>query len=360
MTATPSAWRGNRNKILVGIAATAIVIAVSMGFISLFPFPTFTGWVSYFLMSLIPMEIVASVTWGAQHPRFAGDRKQPVKGLLLILVCLVAAVVVATVQFVTIGGRVSPPAPMLIQCTILSVIVTFWLAIMWGGWPFTKIIKNPTQAGLALLVACYLLTDVLFHISFDYSFMKDAPVYVASLDPHGLFNAWNALVFCLAAITVMFLSLNFDLWPFTQSAALMRQPVLGIVWTAAALVLGGLCFYISVVRLDMDVVTFMVHVPVPFIFGTIIVLNMLQGSLFGELKQPLKGVLNTLASAAIGSVLALGYGIVAPVVTGRLKPGPPSYDFEIWLASSLLAVTFPFLIFHAEFFKFWPLQRTDR
>jgi len=359
MTPTPFAWRGTRNKVLVGIAATAIVIVVSLGFVSLFSFPTFTGWVSYFLMCLIPMEIVASVTWGAQHPRFAGEQKQPAKGVLLILVCLAAGVVVAAVQFGAMGGRVSPPAPMLIQCTILSVIVTFWLAIMWGGWPFRKIIKNPTQAGVALLVACYVLNDLLFRIFFDYGFMKGAPVYVAALDPHGLFNAWNALVFCLAALTVMFISLNFDLWPFTKSAALMRQPVLGIVWTAAALALGGLGFYISVVWLNMDVVTFMVRVPVPFIFGTIIVLNMLQGSLFGALKQPAKGVLNTLASAVIGSVLALGYGVVAPVVTGRLKPGPPSYDFEIWLASSLLAVTFPFLIFHAEFFKFWPLQRTD-
>ena len=49
------------------------------------------------------------------------------------------------------------------------------------------------------------------------------------------------------------------------------------------------------------------------------------------------------------------YGALAPVVTGTLNSGPPPYDFEIWLASALLSVTFPFLIFYAEFFKFWPL-----
>jgi hypothetical protein len=32
---------------------------------------------------------------------------------------------------------------------------------------------------------------------------------------------------------------------------------------------------------------------------------------------------------------------------------------EIWLASALLAVTFPFLIFFAEFFKFWPAGRSE-
>jgi hypothetical protein len=39
-----------------------------------------------------------------------------------------------------------------------------------------------------------------------------------------------------------------------------------------------------------------------------------------------------------------------------VRPGPPTYDFEIWLASALLSVTFPLLIFYAEFFQFWPLS----
>jgi hypothetical protein len=109
--------------------------------------------------------------------------------------------------------------------------------------------------------------------------------------------------------------------------------------------------------MGMDVVAFMVRVPIPFIFGTIIVLNMMHGSLFGKLAQPLKGVLNVVASAVIGVALAQVYGLLAPVVTGAVKPGPPSYDFEIWLASALLAVTFPFLIFYAEFFRMWPLHK---
>jgi hypothetical protein len=53
------------------------------------------------------------------------------------------------------------------------------------------------------------------------------------------------------------------------------------------------------------------------------------------------------------------YRALAPSVTGTLPSGPPTYDQEIWLASALLAVTFPFLIFFAEFFKFWPLGKSD-
>ena len=95
----------------------------------------------------------------------------------------------------------------------------------------------------------------------------------------------------------------------------------------------------------------MVRVPVPFIFGTIVVLNMLQGSLFANYQQPMKGILNVVAVVVIGQVAVATYGALAPMVTGPVAPGPPTYDFEIWLASALLSVTFPLLIFYAEFFS---------
>lgn len=339
---------------LLGIVATALVMAVALGFISLFSFPVFTGWVAYFLLCTIPMQIITAVTWGSS-PGFVAGRQQPAKGLALTLATLVVGMAVTAVTHAVIGGGISPPTPMLAMCAIVSVVITFWAAIMWGGWPFTTLIKNPVAAGLTMLVACYLVNYALFRIFFDYGFMQGAPVYVAAQDPHGLFPAWNALVFYLSCLSAMFLLLNFDLWPLTTLPGVMRQPVLGAVWTLIAVVLGGIAFYVGVVVLSMDVVDFMVRVPVPFIFGSIVVLNMLQGSLFASQQQPTKGVLNVIAVVAIGQVLSRLYGSLAPVVTGPVLPGPPTYDFEIWLASALLSVTFPFLIFYAEFFKFWPL-----
>jgi hypothetical protein len=343
----------------LGVASTLLIVAISLGFISLFDFPRFSGWVAYYLLCLIPMEIVVGITWSANQPGFAAKRSQPYKGALLTLLCLAVGAVVAAVQFATIGGRVSPPPPMAAMCGIVSVVITFWAAIMWGGWPFTTLIKNPIAAGLAMLLSCYIVNYILFRIFFDYAFMRDAPVYVPGLDPHGLFNAWKALVFYVTATAVMFLMLNFDLWPLTKSPGLMKQPVLGLVWTLVVLVVTALVFYLGVEVMAMDPVAFMVKVPIPLIFGTIVVLNMLQGSLFGKTEQPLKGVLNFIAAVLAGSVLAMAYGALAPTVTGALKTGPPGYDFEIWLASALLSVTFPFLIFYAEFFKMWPLRRVE-
>jgi hypothetical protein len=344
----------------LGIVAAVLIMTVSMGFITLFDFPTFAGWVSFLMICFIPMEIVVGITWGCGLPGFAAARNQPAKGALLILVTLVIGAIVAALHFPTVGGGISPPTPMLAMCLITSVLTTFWLAIMWGGWPFNKLIKNPIAAGLTMLAAAYLINYLFFRTFFNYGFMQGIPPAMAALDPHGLFNAWNAMVFYITVIGIMFWDLNFDLWPFTLFPALMQQPVLGIVWTITNLVFGGLVFYIGVGLLQMDVVNFMIRVPIPFIFGTIIVLNMLEGSLFGKFSQPLKGLLNATASAVVGTVLSLIYGALAPVVTGAVKAGPPTYDFEIWLASALLAVTFPFLIFYAEFFKMWPLYRAEQ
>jgi hypothetical protein len=186
--------------------------------------------------------------------------------------------------------------------------------------------------------------------------MKGAPVYNAALDPGGMFNASSATVFYVTCVAVMFLVLHFDLWPLTLSGAVMKQPVLGIVWTALALAVGGAAYYIGTDVLAMDPMLFLVRVPVPFIFGTIVVLNMLHNSTFASLQQPVKGIANTIAAAAVGTGLAMMYGAIAPTVTGVLNIGPPANDFERWLASALLGVTFPFLIFYAEFFKMWPLM----
>lgn len=342
-----------------GILVTVFVIALSLGFISLFSFPTFSGWVAYYLQCTIPMQIIAGVTWKCKLPEFAARQTQPMKGLLLTLVTVIAGSVVAVVYQAVPGGNITPPTPMLMQCTILSVAVTFWISIMWDGWPFRALIRNPAISGIVQLIACYAVTYGLFRVFFNYNFMKDSTVYVAALDPHGMFNAWNALVFAVTALSVMFLMLHFELWPLSKSTTVMKQPILGLAWTAIALILAAAVYCTGVNVMKMDVVKFLVSVPIPFIFGTIVTLNMLQGSLFEKWKQPMKGLWSACAAALIGTGLASLYSALAGIVAGKLHAGPPAYDFEIWLASSLLAVTFPFLVISAVFFDFWPIKQNE-
>lgn len=299
------------------------------------------------------------VIWGMKQPGFAAETSQPLRGILFSLIALVTGVVVVLAHWTIVGTNVSPPTPIFTQCMIASVVIMFCMAIMWGGWPFTALIKNPIAAGVAMLVACYAINYIFFRIFFNFDFLRGAPVYVPAQDPHGLFSGWTSVVFYVTAITVMFLSLCFDLWPFTKFPSLMKQPVLGIVWTSVALIIGGAAYYIAVDVLKMDQVAFMVEVPIPFLFGTIFMLNMLQGSVFAKFNQPLKGVLNAICAAVFGNLFALMYRAFTPVVTGKLDAGPPSYQSEIWLASALLSVTFPFLVAYADFFTMWPLQRAN-
>lgn len=337
----------------LGLVSSAAVMAVSLAVISLFDFGAFAGPVAFFMLGLIPMQIVVAVLWGAS-PAFAARLPQPTKGLVLILATVAASLVLSPLVLRLVGEGVSPPGPIPSHFVIAVVPTTFWLAIMFGGWPFTTLTSNPIVSGLMVLVAAYILTYLIFRVFFDYTFLEGAPVYLASA-PRGMFNAVNALVFYVTALAGMFLVLCFDLWPLTTSPAVMRQPVLGIVWTLVALLVSGIAMNIGVGAMGMDPMVFLTRVTAPFIFGTIIVLNMLQGSVFATMTQPVKGVMNAVAAAAIGSALALLYRMVSPAVTGALASGPPGYEQEVWLANALLSVTFPFLIFHAAYFGFWPL-----
>ena len=99
------------------------------------------------------------------------------------------------------------------------------------------------------------------------------------------------------------------------------------------------------------------RVPIAVIFGTILVLNMCQNSLF-RMTQPTKGVMNVLFSAVIGSVLMIGYQQLQVALSGPLPPGPEPFQreqFQVWTANAMLSVTFPFLVFYAAYFGFWPL-----
>lgn len=338
---------------LLGTLATAIAIAVSLAFISLFEFATFAGTVSFFLLCLIPTQIVMVVIWGAKVP-FAPGLGQPGTGIVLLTINLLIGALLTPLVLQVVGEGISPPGPVPSHFAIIAVPTTFCLAIMFGGWPFTAVIRNRVAAGLGLLATSYAITFVLFRTFFGYGFLEGTPADLTSA-PDGPFNAVMALVFDVTCLAVMFLVLCFDLWPFTRWPRLMKQPVLGIAWTLVALAAGGALMYAGIGVMGADPMIFLTRVSVPFIFGSIIVLNMLQGRLGSGLAQPLKGLANATAALAIGVALASIYGRLAPVVTGSLPSGPPGYEYEIWLANALLSVTFPFLIYLAAFFAYWPI-----
>ena len=339
---------------LLGIIGTVLIMVMSFAFISLFAWPTFAGWVSYAMMCAIPATILIGAVWKSEVPAGIARQGQPLSGALYLALTAALASVVGLVHYLTVGGGVSPPTPVLIQTIIVSVVVAFWLSVMWAGWPFV-LIRNRVTAGLSLLIGIYAVNAVLFRVFFSYDFLRGAPFYRADLDPHGAFNGWDATVFAVTCLSVMFLLAHLDLWPLSRFPRLMRQPVLGLVWTVIALVIGGGLFMLATSGLGIDAPVFLVRVPIPFIFGSVVLLNMLQGSVFARFTQPLKGLLGAITAIIVGNLLAFGYTLLMPTLTGHLASGAPSNDAEVWLANALLAVTFPFLAFHVDFFQRWPL-----
>jgi hypothetical protein len=131
---------------LQGVLATILVLVVALLFISLFTWPIFEGWVSYSLMCAIPASIVIGAVWKAGVPRGIARQVQPVRGPLYLGLTAAVAAVVAFAHWYTRGGAISQPVPMAIQTIIVSVVVAFWLAIMFGGWPSSS---SPTASSPA-------------------------------------------------------------------------------------------------------------------------------------------------------------------------------------------------------------------
>ena len=340
---------------VLGLVASAIGIVLALAFISLFDFPTFAGPVAFYMLCTIPFQVMAVVIWGA-NPPFVAKLSQPAKGLVLLIVTLVAGAVIAPIALRVVGEGISPPGPIPSHFAVIVVPTTFWLAIMWGGWPFTLFGKDPLVAGVALLAGAYVITWVIFRVFFNYDFMQGAPVYLASA-PQGLFNGVSTLVFYVTALAVMFLVLCFDLWPFTRVPSLMQQPMLGLVWSIVCAAGAWIVMRIAVSSMGMDPMSVLTQITAPFIFGSILVLNMFQNSLYAKFAQPVKGMLNAITAAVLGVALYVVYCLVSPYVSGQLTSGPPGYDFEVWVANALLSVTFPFLIFLAAYFAYWPLAK---
>jgi hypothetical protein len=211
--------------------------------------------------------------------------------------------------------------------------------------------SNRILGTAGLLVSVYAVALLLYYLLFDLSFLP--PPAQTPQTPTGLFGAWYSLTFLVTAITGMFLPPAFGFLGFER----LQQPVRGLVWGGLCVAWASLLFGIGVGVAGVDPVDFLVWVPVPLLFGGLIVLVVMRDSLFGDEPRRLRrGVLTTLTSAGLGLVLVWIYHLLANVVTPALSWGPPTYQGQVWIASATLAFTFPLLATHADFFDHWPLR----
>ena len=339
----------------LGLSVLAAVVAVSMAFIAPQPWPVFRDWVSYVLVCGVPLLFVIGPFWHAERPAAIGRLPQPARGLAFVALDLAVAAIVALAIGLGVGGGLTPPPPNAAHVAIMAVPFTFGLAVVWDGWPF-KLIKQPVAAGLLLMVTAFGLSWLTYRVFANYSSFAGGPAYVAALDPHGPFDAWLVLTAVVTAMAVTLLWLHVGLWPVTPTV--LASPLArGAVLTVGIAAVTAVALGIGVGLVHLTAAAFFASVTVPFLFGSIVVLNILEGRLPLPSAQPARGLASAAVAAVGGLALAALYVALLPVVSGPIAFGAPGFQGEVWLASALLGVTFPLLAVVADCFGFWPLRR---
>ncbi|MGE5548557.1 MAG: hypothetical protein ACM33T_16745 [Solirubrobacterales bacterium] len=347
---------------VLGAVAAIVAIALSLTICAQFSPATLGGWVALAVMSAIPMQIVIGLVWqSGSYPAALARLPQPAKGLAILAVMGVAATVVAPAIQAVVGGNVAPPTPFAIMYTIVSVCTAFWIVAVFQCWPMTAVSKHPAVIGAGVWVLAYVSALVLFRVTFDFSAMKDAPFYAVSLDPHGTSPAWNALSYIVTTVSVIMGFVMLDFWPTATIAravpAIGRQPVFGVVSALFVLAIAAVMWEGCVVGLKMDVVDYMVRVPVSGLFGEFIMLVMMQTAPFQTTRQPVKGAALLACAAVLAVVMYAVYAKAAILLVGPMPSGAPTYGLDLWIATAMLSITFPVFVAFGDGFAYWPLSR---
>lgn len=350
--------RGLRQPLL-GVGALLITVGLALGFCALFVPATLETWISLFFTDAVPTMVILDLGLHLEYPTMLTRVSRPARALLFVALAALASAVVSPLALLIIGGGVTPPNPFVILFAVQTVPVTLVLVILFRSWPFTALTKIKGLIGFGTLVLAYVVTWVLYRVFFDFAFLKGTPVYLARLNPRGLFTAWQSAAFIIATAAVLLLFVLFDFWPLTvliqRRPAMGREPVFGLLAGALVLLVTLAVWGIPVGLAGMDPVVFLVRVPVALIFGVFIVLTLFQGAGFSRLKQPVKGAAMTAAVIIAAAAVQVLYGAVARLANPGIVAGPPSYEFELWLATAMLGVTFPLIVVFCGALGFWPL-----
>ena len=347
-----------------------IIVVLTLAALCILPFEQhfFTGWVGIAFMCATPTQVILNLFWHNNLPKRIGDMPQPLKGISLTLITVVAGAFF-TLLLSTLVGQNYGDTPMFIQYTILTVVTVLWLIPIWHAWPFSLVSKNPIIIGLVTLFATYVLAYIVWFIFFDYTALAHIPtpngeivhpLYHAEIDPKGLFDSWVAMTFAVTTAGVIVIHSLFDFWPINKLSMGRPQPVRGLIGTVYVLLFALIVRWFFTDFMGMEQVSYMIQVPVCMLFGAFLVNNMMQFSLFPNLKQPYRGFALLACSIIAGLIMYRLYSYAAYLFVGHeLISGPAGgWELELWIATAMLGVTFPMVFLVSGFFDFWLLKKT--
>lgn len=344
-----------------GLLASLLVIGLAL-FIALgLPVQAEMGWVSVLLNAMVPTQMVMTLFWHGKYPVRLGSVRQPLRGLLLTLVNLLVAVAVAALAVLVWGGAEWQPTPFILMPLIISIPLALTQIVLFQAWPFTRWTQSTLLQGVLILIATYSLAMAVDVLLFDFGFLRDAPFCRASLDHQGLFTAWQPVTALVGGVAGILVLVLLDFWPMEKLArwapVLNLQPWRGLVLSAMVSLLVALAWVGFVGLARWDLVVFMVRGCVAAIFGIFIVLVLFKNLPVLQLPQPLRGLVLCGGAALLSMALFALYQAAAVTRFGLIS-GPPQYTLELWIASAMLAITFPLMVAYAEYFSFWPIEKS--
>jgi hypothetical protein len=356
--------QGGLKQPFLGIMGFIVVLFIAYGIITWFKPEAFISWAGELSMCCIPFMIIAGMVWGGNYPAPAASLAQPLKGMYLLFLSMIAGSLVAAYSIRAVGGFVTPPTPPLTLFTIMSVVITFWCVVVWGCWPAAGIKGNhPAFVGFGTLIVSYAVTFILWKTLFNFDFMKGAPFYNAVTPPSGAFNAFSSLAFFLTCLAVILAWVELDFWPLSlipaKAPAFAKQPIWGIVVSIVVCIVAYIIKMIFVDSMGMDVFQYTLKVPICIVFGEFIMLLIMQTWPVQTVGQPIKGIVLIILDIILALVMyqLYKYFMVSHVglLPGGPVPPPNTYVQELWIATALLGFTFPVISAYAGFFNFWPL-----
>jgi hypothetical protein len=350
-SAATSLARHEQGLLFPAIGGLVVILVIANAVFLAAPEPLLVTWVNYAFMAATPSQIVIALLLKCDPVSGWQRLPQPGRGLRLLALNLLAAAIVAPLWMLVTSGRLGTPGPQFTLLTIVSVVATLWIVPLWHGWPVAGMFRTNLARGAAVLVLCYALAYLMFRLLFNFDFLKGAPVYDLALDG-GAFPAFWMLSFLVTTVGVILAWVLFEFWPLGKLA----QPLRGFVLTTIVLTVSAALFSVGTVVLEVEPMRFLVTGPVCLIFGIFAVNNLCQHRLFEERTQPLRGVLLLVGAILVSSLAFLFYRALAALYVSATTAAPP-FQFEIWMATAILGVTFPIFVMVTEYFELWPFVR---
>jgi hypothetical protein len=297
-----------------------------------------------FFLCLVPVFVIMGSFWQGWPVE---KHEQPARGILLLLLAALFAVLIFMWTRVFIGGNALNPITNTFGITAVTLFVI--MTPLFKLWPFAG--KLPTAfAGIAWLISLYVIGFILFRTLYNFAPLNTEPWYNPAIDPSGRFAAEIPLTVLIMGLPFSYAWLHLEMWPLSR----LKQPWLGLTSCTAVWVLGEIMYLIATQVLGFGVIEAQVKFGVFAVFGMIIWLMLFESWPGRKLPQPAGGLLKIVPAIllSIGMFyLVRGFGL-------WLFPGSEALQGDglyRWMATVALGLCFPVFALYTGLFQSWPL-----